>query len=709
MISIVLYGRNDSHGYNFHRRAALSLNCLAEVLTDDDDEIVYVDYNTPDELPTFIEALADTLTDRCLSRLRVLRVPPALHHERFKGRTHLPLVEPVCRNAAVRRTNPRNRWLLSTNTDMILLPHQGNSLSEICSDLPDGFYGLPKYELPEWVWENLPRSDPERAMAEVRSLGPRLRLDEPTLNNEWVLFDAPGDFQLCLREDFIAIDGFDEQMLLGWHVDSNFSRRLVLHRGSIQSADDQVSGYHCNHNRTPTLLHASTRTENDLGRFFSAVKQSELPSQRRTWGLADVTLEESRPKGHHPHPLTNALLSALPADDGVRTPSDVREGSVALIYDSGHVLPHVVDSIAVSSPHTTIAHVGANPVLHGMISQVVNDLGDDFSFELVSVSVSDASDVEEVARSADVYIVDLGLDLTLAPEAANSDIDCPPGLTPVPESLRTVVIAFDRLVRKERRRLEQGHHPRRFVLVNSATAYFDSFVTSNLDCSHTSIHSRVRRATVKLVPSSDIDPLRYLRWSDRLKATPRALELRLGKSAEFGDLEDFRGFGPGWWVPDPSGVWTRGPRAVLVLACEGAASWTRPVLELRFDRVGVRPGRPVRIGLLIGGTLVARRLLTGGTGVATWHARVPQHAIAKRQFEVVFEIEGDEVWSDKNQLGLHVRSLRVDPGFVPIRLRTWIDSADAAAARIAGRTGPWVRRARGLARVRRPRADTSSL
>ena len=31
MISIVLYGRNDNYGYNLHKRAALSLNCMAEV------------------------------------------------------------------------------------------------------------------------------------------------------------------------------------------------------------------------------------------------------------------------------------------------------------------------------------------------------------------------------------------------------------------------------------------------------------------------------------------------------------------------------------------------------------------------------------------------------------------------------------------------------------------------------------------------------
>ena len=52
VITVIVYGRNDTHGYNHHRRVALSLNCLAEVLTDPADEIIFVDYNTPDELPT---------------------------------------------------------------------------------------------------------------------------------------------------------------------------------------------------------------------------------------------------------------------------------------------------------------------------------------------------------------------------------------------------------------------------------------------------------------------------------------------------------------------------------------------------------------------------------------------------------------------------------------------------------------------------------
>ena len=148
MISIVLYGRNDSYGYNLHKRAALGMNCMAELLTDADDEILFVDYNTPDDFPTFPEAISDTLTSNARQRLRVLRVRPSLH-ARFRSRTRLHALEPIARNIAVRRSNPANRWILSTNTDMIFVTRDGSSLTSIAASLPAGFYHLPRFELPE--------------------------------------------------------------------------------------------------------------------------------------------------------------------------------------------------------------------------------------------------------------------------------------------------------------------------------------------------------------------------------------------------------------------------------------------------------------------------------------------------------------------------------------------------------------------------------
>src|SRR4051812_43646200 len=111
MISIVVYGRNDSYGYNLAKRGTMSLNSLAAVLTDPDDEILFVDYNSPEDFPTFPEAIADTLTEQTKRRLRIFRVRPA-HHAPFATRTHLQTIESVARNVAIRRSNPGNRWVL---------------------------------------------------------------------------------------------------------------------------------------------------------------------------------------------------------------------------------------------------------------------------------------------------------------------------------------------------------------------------------------------------------------------------------------------------------------------------------------------------------------------------------------------------------------------------------------------------------------------
>jgi hypothetical protein len=694
LISVILYGRNDAHGYNLHRRAALSLNCVAEILTDDDDEIVFVDYNTPDELPTFVEALADTLTARCLSRLRVLRVPAELHHERYRDLTHLPAVEPVCRNAAARRMNPANRWLLSTNTDMILVPHSDASLSDVCQDLDDGFYCLPRFELPEWLWEQLPRSDPRTVISEVRRLGPLLHLDEST-PNEWVRFDAPGDFQLCLRDDYFAIDGCDERMLLGWHVDSNLSRRLLLHRGSIDTLEDALAGYHCNHSRTPTIYHGAEWIENDLRRFFLEVERAELPHQRQSWGLADTTLEEVSLGSATGVRFTDALVTSTPSGTHRRSPSSPLEARVAVTYDEAHVLPHVVDSIVVSGRHTTIGYLGANPVLREMVDRVVRELARESALEVVDVSKT--TELEELANSVDLFIVDFGLAAPLAPELASQLKGLEAGDPDFPEPLRPVAVAFEELVRQERARLERGMYPRRFVLVNSATVYVNSFVVANLDCSGTSTHSRVRRATVRLVPTSEVHVLRKLRWDDRLEKPLEPLGLQVGQRATLGSLEEVRGFGPGWWFPDPNGIWTRGPRAVLALEWDGLAARPRPVLELTFDRVGVRRGLPVRVGLVIGESPIETRIMRGGTRLTTWRARLPQHAVAKRRFDVALEIEGDGVWADKNQLGLHLRTLGLATGLLPIALRNWIDRADETVRRGAGRSRRLLRR--GVRRV----------
>ena len=113
MISVLVYGRNDDYGYNLDKRVALSLNNLALFFESKEDEIIFVDYNTPDELPTFPESILDTLTSKVKAHLKVVRVRPHIHEICFGAKTHLPVLEPVARNVGLRFSNPKNQWILN--------------------------------------------------------------------------------------------------------------------------------------------------------------------------------------------------------------------------------------------------------------------------------------------------------------------------------------------------------------------------------------------------------------------------------------------------------------------------------------------------------------------------------------------------------------------------------------------------------------------
>ncbi|MDA8425320.1 MAG: hypothetical protein M0Z80_04220 [Treponema sp.] len=285
MLSVIVYGRNDNYGYNLHKRVALSINCMAEMLDAVDDEILFVDYNTPDDHPTCPEAIRDTLTARALRLLRIFRVRPA-QHQRFRNRTHLMALEPIARNVALRRSNPDNRWILSTNTDMIFVPRDDRALGDSVSDLAPALYHLPRFEVPETLWEGLDRMDPCGSIAEIGRWGSDLHLNEIVLGSSTVLYDGPGDFQLAPRSDLFGIDGFDERMLLGWHVDSNLARRLGFLHGPPRSVVDRLFGYHCDHTRQVTPAHRHDRVQNDSVRFVDGLTEPTIPEQASNWGLA---------------------------------------------------------------------------------------------------------------------------------------------------------------------------------------------------------------------------------------------------------------------------------------------------------------------------------------------------------------------------------------------------------------------------------------
>ena len=430
MISVILYGRNDSHGYNLHKRAAISINCIAQVLSGPDDEILFVDYNTPNDLPTFIEAIYDTLTARAKSRLRVFRVRPQLH-ARMVERTHLSALEPHSRNIAIRRSNARNRWILSTNTDMIFLPRDNiSSLSEAVRDLDDGQYIAPRFELPEPLWESFSRSDPEAVLGACQELGPKLHLHEIPIRPPYMRYDSPGDFQLAPRQALFDIHGFDERMTEGWHADSNMCKRLYLFYGNrTGSLAHRVKAYHCDHTRVATLAHRlDIKLENNLQEFVYGLEEPVARHQAGNWGVPDERIEELDFSDGPQARFVCALESTLAAPQPHDYLSDANETRNFVYYQPEHVLSHLAGNLTVYPPDARFAYAGNNPRMLELTARCIVEMGfsrklhyvadllsaktvPDCATQILGTDIREGASLQDyLLTNYDLLIFDFGLD-----------------------------------------------------------------------------------------------------------------------------------------------------------------------------------------------------------------------------------------------------------------------------------------------------------
>jgi len=495
MLSVVLYGRNDSHGYNLHKRAAISLNAIAELLTDADDEILFVDYNTPDDLPTFPEAIADTLTPEAVARLRILRVRPAVHQARFAARTPLQALEPVARNVAIRRSNPANRWVLSTNTDMIFCPRiEGESLTSVVAALPDGFYHLPRFELPEGLWESLDRKDAPGLIAAARHWGKRFHLNEITLADRDNVYDAPGDFQLFLRQDLFEIDGFHEEMILGWHLDANIAKRMRFKRGQVDTALESLIGYHCDHTRRSSPYHKADRAENDQVRFGDNVAAPEIPEQAESWGLADVQIETftlgQASAARYLKGLEATIATPL---EGFLQTQYLLEDYGRLDYPCEHVLPYLLDVVSCLPADTRIGYIGCRADTLQKFAAGWAAMG--------GAPLCLADDDETPAQTSgitrlpmadwldecDMFVFEVGaeqsthhLNLTEQDSARLWRVDN----------------AFKRAVDRDLQRQAAGAAPRRAVIVNGVHNFFEPQMMAEVAVTLTPYSSRVRHGYI---------------------------------------------------------------------------------------------------------------------------------------------------------------------------------------------------------------------
>ena len=195
------------------------------------------------------------------------------------------------------------------------------------------------------------------------------------------------------------------------------------------------------------------------------------------------------------------------------------------------------------------------------------------------------------------------------------------------------------------------------MLINSTTLYTDAYVAADFQYSLSTPHSRVRRATVRRVPSSEDAALaqaeRLLRWSERPEDDRQPLHLSVGRTFHLADLDDFRAFGAGWAAPEAAGIWTLGRRADVRLSVDAGSA--PHLLSVSIGRVGAGRDESIEVDMLIDGYLVDTQRLPGGPSPSTWRVALPTGTHSAGLFDLILEIHPPHAWEeDERELGLHV-------------------------------------------------------
>lgn len=653
MISVILYGRNDSHGYNLPKRAAISINCIAEVLSDEGDEILFVDYNTSNDLPTFIEAIYDTLTARAKARLRVFRVRPQLH-ARMVAHTHLSALEPHSRNIAIRRSNPRNRWILSTNTDMIFLPRDGvASLADAVRDLPDGHYIVPRFELPEPVWESFSRSDPEAVMRACGELGGKLHLHEIARRVPFMRFDSPGDFQLAPRQALFDIHGFDERMIHGWHADSNMCKRMYLFYGNrTESLAHRVVAYHCDHTRVATLAHRlDIKLENNLQEFVYGLEDPVAHHQGETWGVPEEPIEEvdfsNGPQARFVYALERTLCAPQKNDYH----SDANDSRNFVYYHPEHVLPYVAGNLTVYNPAARFAYAGNNLRMLELTAGCVAEMGFSRRLEFVESLLSNgigpgcakpirsndipagASVHDYLLANYDLLIFDFGLDST------GSTTENIARVTDWPREQRYRLGAVARCLEACATSSDASEQSPEFLVLNANHYIFQQFIGQFLIAADTPYPTHVRKGRARALQDRLYKASSWKYTEDLMCSFFAYNEEDLSLATVVpGEAIDFTSDGRSarykdghWGAMDYSGTWIDGYKAAILFAPPPSFQ-DDLVVYVQINEAFFGPEEePMRLKVFFEGTLLVNWIVYTRFQTTTCKAVLPKRLMAAKQ------------------------------------------------------------------------------
>jgi hypothetical protein len=412
VLSVVLIGRNDNHGYNLSKRVSQSINSIAQNLTST-DEIIFVDWNSPLGYPPMPISIHDDLSEFAKKLLKIVVVPPSIHAQ-FTGQANKMLLEPLARNVGMRRVSNDSKWILNTNTDILLLNPTQLSLRDVAEKYDKSPTVAFRYEIPEFIWESFDRRDPHGIQKTLRKWHELKFLEKNvgiTLDQEQelVLPDGVGDFQLATKELWYSVTGYAEDMLKGWHVDTRAAIQMnKLSAGLKFINPEELSIFHQNHMRTSTIYHNSDET-NDESLVFESYKNDAA------WGLADIHLETIQLDDYQSKVHIGIDLSYEMLDERrIRPAGDSVEMQRNLDYSLKHSSAFLMDEIQLLHENDQILLVSHNESVIKWISKVCMKL---------NLTLYVCGKFNEEITHFNLLILDLGLESDTPVASANGFLE----------------------------------------------------------------------------------------------------------------------------------------------------------------------------------------------------------------------------------------------------------------------------------------------
>ena len=408
MISIVVVGRNDNHGYNLSKRVSSSLNSMAWMLSEG-DEIVFVDWNTPIGYPVMPFSIKDDLLPITKSMLRIIRVPPSVHNVVSEG-SNRALIEPLARNVGIRRASPNSNWILSTNTDILFASPSGKNFQEIFESLQESLWLTYRFEIPEFIWDDLDRRNPVSTSERVlrwygnESILNRIRVDS-NCGADFPIPDGVGDFQLATKALWDKSTGFPEEMKKGWHVDTRLTlqmERISPNKPQLISESDLVI-FHQNHLRNSTAYHGASET-NPLSEVVKPYTNSS------SWGLLKNVLEEIDIETQHDDMFKFLTTIQKDKSRAVSMTSGLDDISKRLDYDLDRTRIFLADEISILAKGSLVHCFSANEKTRLALSQICEVFGVRIEFQEIKLLKNESSD----SKTSDVslLILDYGVEST---------------------------------------------------------------------------------------------------------------------------------------------------------------------------------------------------------------------------------------------------------------------------------------------------------